>query len=232
MSVDRPWQPEVTFRYLLGLFVSMSLGWLVAALVGVTPEDRFWAFLISTLSFHAAAVGLTHWFVREHGASWGGAFGFNAPGALGAILLAMLVTLGALPCAWILGQLSAYVMSMLDWQPAVQEAVVTLQSSVNVPEQLYMGGAAVLLVPVAEELIFRGILYPTVKGMGWPRLAFWGTSVLFGAVHMTGMTFIPLTFLGICLAWLYERTGNLLAPIFAHSFFNLVNLILLVASQQ
>ena len=119
-------------------------------------------------------------------------------------------------------------MTWLRLEPAVQEAVTTLQSTVEVPQQIYMAGAAVLLVPVAEELLFRGILYPTIKGLGWPRLAFWGTAILFGAVHMTLMTFVPLTFLGLCLTWLYEKTQNLLAPIFAHSLFNLANLLLLV----
>ena len=30
------------------------------------------------------------------------------------------------------------------------------------------------------------------------------------------MTFLPLTFLGLVLAWLYEITDNLTAPILAH----------------
>jgi membrane protease YdiL (CAAX protease family) len=116
-------------------------------------------------------------------------------------------------------------------EPAVQEAVTTLQSELGVPQQIYMAGAAVLLVPFAEELLFRGVLYPTIKGLGWPRAAFWGTAILFGAVHMTLMTFVPLAFLGLCLNWLYEKTENLLAPIFAHSLFNLANLILLVLAR-
>jgi membrane protease YdiL (CAAX protease family) len=230
MALEKPWSPDATFRLVAGVLVSLSIGWIIASLLDIGVEDRFSAFLISTLSFHGAMLLFVHLFVREHGTSWSEAFGFNRPGALWAMLLAMVVTVAALPCAWILGQLSAQSMTWLELEPTVQEAVTTLQSTVDIPQQIYMAGAAVLLVPVAEELLFRGVLYPTIKGLGWPRAAFWGTSILFGAVHLTLMTFVPLVFLGLCLTWLYEKTENLLAPIFAHSLFNLANLLLLVLS--
>jgi membrane protease YdiL (CAAX protease family) len=41
------------------------------------------------------------------------------------------------------------------------------------------------------------------------------------------MTFLPLLALAVILVWIYEATDNLLAPIAAHSFFNLVNFFLL-----
>ncbi|MCL4181352.1 MAG: CPBP family intramembrane metalloprotease [Verrucomicrobia bacterium] len=228
MPLEKPWPLDATLRLLAGLFASLSAGWIVASLLGLGPDNKFGAFLVSTLCFHGAMLLLVQVFVWETGTTWTGAFGFNQPDALRALLLAVILTLVVLPCAWLLGQLSAYLMTWFRLEPAVQEAVTTLQSTVEVPQQIYMAGAAVLLVPVAEELLFRGILYPTIKGLGWPRVAFWGTAILFGAVHMTLMTFVPLTFLGLCLTWLYEKTQNLLAPIFAHSLFNLANLLLLV----
>jgi uncharacterized protein len=232
MSLEKPWPLDAVLRLMAGLFASLLAGWVVASLLDIQREDRFSAFLISTLSFHAAMLLFVHLFVRENETTWSEAFGFNQPGALWAMLLALVVTLAALPCAWILGQLSAQSMTWFQLEPEVQEAVTTLQSTVDVPQQIYMAGAAILLVPVAEELLFRGVLYPTIKGLGWPRAAFWGTAILFGAVHLTAMTFVPLTFLGLCLTWLYEKTENLLAPIFAHSLFNLANLLLLVLAPR
>jgi len=231
MALEKPWRLESALFLIMGTCVSLMTGGLVAWVLDLQADDRFAAFLISTLSFHGAMLVLVHLFVRLNGTSWGEAFGFNRPGALWAMLLAMVVTVAALPCAWMLGQLSALSMTWFQLEPTIQEAVTTLQSTVEIPQQIYMAGAAVLLVPVAEELLFRGVLYPTFKGMGWPRAAFWGTSILFGAVHMTLMTFVPLAFLGLCLTWLYEKTENLLAPIFAHSLFNLANLLLLVLAQ-
>jgi membrane protease YdiL (CAAX protease family) len=38
--------------------------------------------------------------------------------------------------------------------------------------------------------------------------------------------------LALCLTWLYEKTGGLLAPILAHGLFNLANLILLLVAER
>ena len=56
-----------------------------------------------------------------------------------------------------------------------------------------------------------------------------GTALLFAASHSNTMTFVPLVLLAFMLTWLYERTGNLLTSILAHSTFNLVNFVWLVA---
>jgi membrane protease YdiL (CAAX protease family) len=42
------------------------------------------------------------------------------------------------------------------------------------------------------------------------------------------MTFLPLVVLAVALTWLYEATNNLLAPILAHSLFNMANFFWLV----
>jgi CAAX protease family protein len=87
-----------------------------------------------------------------------------------------------------------------------------------------------VLAPVAEEMLFRGILYPAVKQAGFPRLALWGTALLFAAVHQNLVTFVPLTVLALALAWLYERTDNLWAPITAHAMFNAMNFVILYST--
>jgi hypothetical protein len=46
-------------------------------------------------------------------------------------------------------------------------------------------------------------------------------------MHGNMAAFVPLTVFGWLLAWLYVRTGNLAAPILAHSFFNLTPFILM-----
>jgi membrane protease YdiL (CAAX protease family) len=84
-----------------------------------------------------------------------------------------------------------------------------------------------VLAPVAEEFIFRGMLYPFVKQLGWPRLAWIGVSFAFALIHDDAATFVPLFVLALALTWLYEKTDNLLAPIAAHSLFNAANLVIL-----
>mgnify|MGYP002382398304 CR=1 FL=1 len=75
---------------------------------------------------------------------------------------------------------------------------------------------AVVLAPVVEELVFRGILFPALRDAGWPRAAMAVASLGFGLIHGNAAAFLPLSALGGFLAWLYLRTGNLWAPILAH----------------
>ena len=92
-------------------------------------------------------------------------------------------------------------------------------------DRLAIAVTTILLAPVAEELFFRGIVYPWVKRAGFPRAALWVTSAFFAAIHFNLPIFAPLLVLAIGLTLLYEHTGNLLAPIAAHSVFNALNFL-------
>jgi uncharacterized protein len=97
---------------------------------------------------------------------------------------------------------------------------------------VYLGVFAVVIAPVAEEFVFRGMFYPFVKQFGSPRLAFFGVSALFAEIHFDMGTLVPLFALALALTWLYEKTDNLLAPITAHALFNATNLALLLWQNQ
>ena len=98
-----------------------------------------------------------------------------------------------------------------------------LQDGATLQVRVLIGVVAIFIAPVVEEMLFRGILYPTFKRYGFRHTALWGTALLFAAVHLNRVTFVPLAVLAVGLTWLYEATDNLLAPIMAHGFFNLVN---------
>jgi uncharacterized protein len=97
-----------------------------------------------------------------------------------------------------------------------------------IAQKFFVLALATLVAPVVEEILFRGILYTSVKQAGYPRLAFWASTLLFAAAHLNLLTFVPLAFFAAVLIWLYESTDNLLAPIAAHSVFNFANGLLLV----
>jgi membrane protease YdiL (CAAX protease family) len=91
---------------------------------------------------------------------------------------------------------------------------------------------AVVIAPVAEEFIFRGMLYPFVKQLGSPKMAFFGTSAIFAEIHFDAGTLVPLFVLALVLTWLYKKTDCLLAPVAAHSLFNATNLVVLHFEDQ
>jgi membrane protease YdiL (CAAX protease family) len=114
-----------------------------------------------------------------------------------------------------------------DFVPSEQNTVSFLRHHPPLWQAILFGFAAVVLAPLVEELLFRGVFYTFLKQRGFPRLAVWGTSILFGIIHFNLGALIPLIGLALVWTWLYERTRNLLAPITAHVMFNAVNFLML-----
>ena len=123
-------------------------------------------------------------------------------------------------------------MEKLHWNAQTEEAVKMITNATSVPEQIYLGVFAVVLAPVAEEFIFRGVLFTFVKQCGFPKAAWIGVSFLFALIHANVAAFISLFMLALVLTWLYEMTDSLLASIFTHAFFNGINLVLLNYGQH
>lgn len=101
-----------------------------------------------------------------------------------------------------------------------QESVQKLAETQSLKEVFNIACYALVVAPVLEEFLFRGILFRAMKrpfGVG-PSLVISG--ILFGLVHQNVLSFVPLTFLGIILALSYERTGDLRTCILIHAAFN------------
>ena len=216
--------------FCLGLLIAGSLQ--KAGIAAFQPPDGFGAVLLGTLGFQGAAWLLILFFLRQHQVGWREAFGFRGPRLPYALLMAVLVVVVLLPVALGLQQVSAVVLTRLGWPPEEQLAVTLLANTKSWWMRVYLGAFAVVLAPVAEEFIFRGMLYPFVKQLDWPRLAWVGVSFAFALIHDDAATFVPLFVLALMLTWLYEKTDNLLAPITAHSLFNVANLVVLFFAQN
>jgi len=84
-----------------------------------------------------------------------------------------------------------------------------------------------LLVPIAEEVLFRGVLYRWMRQFSSPWVAIPISSALFGLLHgdiaVAGATFV----MGIILAWFYERSHSLWPSIVIHAVNNGFKLALL-----
>lgn len=117
-----------------------------------------------------------------------------------------------------------------------QELVSILANTGSVALRWLFVAIATILVPAAEELLFRAGLfrYLRTRVPRWAAIGF--TSVLFGALHvawgdhMAGLpSLLPLIVLAVVFCLAYERTGTIGTTIVAHACFNL-NTMLLVAT--
>jgi hypothetical protein len=77
--------------------------------------------------------------------------------------------------------------------------------------------ASIVFAPVFEELIFRGLLYGTLRiRLAWPPAAL-ASALVFALAHGYGAAgFLSVFLSGVLWAWVYERTGSLLPAILAH----------------
>lgn len=103
---------------------------------------------------------------------------------------------------------------------AMQEAVQLLQESQDVLVIGLMAVAAVLVAPVAEEVVFRGYLYPASKRFCGPVGAVLFSSLIFAAAHGNVVALVPLFVLAVLLCAVFEFTGSLWACIAVHFLFN------------
>ena len=113
---------------------------------------------------------------------------------------------------------------------ADQRAVELILNCQSAAMKIYLGIFAVVIAPLAEEFVFRGLIFSGLKKIGWPKCAWLVTSLLFAAIHASAPVFLPLFVLALGLTWLYQETEGLLAPVLAHSAFNAANLLLLAVA--
>jgi CAAX protease family protein len=233
MLSEKPWRLEKVLFFCATLFLSICLGATSVSLLrqsgvpGFAPNDSG-VIIIATLTFQGAACLLIPFFLRVHRVNWREAFGLRGPNLPRACYLAVLTTIVILPAALWLQKVSVDVLTKPGQEPEVQEVVKVIGASRSPWLKAYLGFFALGVAPVAEEFIFRGMLYPLIKRLGFPQLAWLGVSALFALVHVAAATFVPLFVLALALTWLYEKTDNLLAPILTHVLFNTFNYVMLI----
>ncbi len=234
--VASPWPTQGlrfrSFTFVSLVYVGILLSAVAQKLAGAPAAgSEALQLAITTLSFQGAVLILTRRLVHEHGLEWRQAFGLNHRWPR-AMLIGFMCAFSIIPVAWGLQMISVKVMTALNWDPEVQHAVNILNLADAWSDRIVLGVVALILAPVAEEILFRGILYPALKGFGFPRSAFWTTAVVFSLIHFNAATFLPLLAFACLLNVLYEMTGNLLSCMVAHTSFNAINLIMLMVIKR
>ncbi len=81
---------------------------------------------------------------------------------------------------------------------------------------------AVIGAPLIEEIVFRGIVFRSLRRVSPAWVAILASSVLFGLYHMNPVQIVYATLMGIVAGIIYEKSNNLLFPILVHVANNLV----------
>jgi membrane protease YdiL (CAAX protease family) len=233
MLSAKPWRAEAVIMFCGAQLFCYSFGLMLiglfahAGLAAFKPPDGFGAVLVGSLCFQGVTWALIPVFLRLHQMNWRDAFGFG-PRLPRALLAAVLVIIVILPVVLILENASVFALEKFGWHVEEQMPVQLVLDTKSLWGRIYLGVFAIVLAPVAEEFIFRGMLFPFVKQRGFPKFAWFGVSFLFALIHLDVAKFIPLFALALALTWLYEYTDSLIAPIAGHSLFNATNFALLL----
>ena len=82
--------------------------------------------------------------------------------------------------------------------------------------------ASCVVVPIAEELLFRGIVLKQTSMMLDEKIGIVCSAVLFGAIHFNLVQFIYAVLLGALLAVIVMKTGKVYLAIIGHAAANLI----------
>ncbi len=215
------------------LFIWLIFTWWAAHLPSgdAQPPQTTPRIVAAILSVQGAALIWIHRFIREHQITWAEAFGLKNNWTR-ALLLGATVAVVIVPTTQGIMSGTVWILKHFRIQPEEQVAVQVVRTAETPLDQIILALATIIIAPVAEEMLFRGILYPAIKRAGFPRMALWGSAAAFAAIHFDAVRFLPLMVLALALIWVYEQTNNLLACITTHSLFNATTFVLLLRLPQ
>lgn len=126
-------------------------------------------------------------------------------------ILMVAFSIGSIPVTW-------YPIAMLD-----SEFVEELLSQEMADSRFNLFILIVILAPIIEEIIFRGLIFSRLSVKWDNRWAVIGTSVIFGVLHLDPVGAFVFSVVS-CL--LYMQTRTLIVPIVLHAMNNLIAWIL------
>ncbi len=107
--------------------------------------------------------------------------------------------------------------------------IVPILLTATASQTLMLVILAVVVAPVVEEIMFRGALYSWLRSRFGPAMSMFTCAIVFAAVHPQGVIgLVPLTCIGLILAFAREWKHSLVTCMIAHACVNGGTLLLLL----
>jgi len=131
--------------------------------------------------------------------------------------LAVILTVAVFPTVTFLGWLNSFVPApafMVEMQESMLELITKFLQSDNA---LFLGILHIGIVPaVSEEIMYRGYVQRSLEKSGGVWMAIIVSGFIFGAYHLQITNILPLSFLGIMLAYVTYISDSLIPAMVAH----------------
>ena len=147
-----------------------------------------------------------------------------------AIAYGLLVLVCFLPAHFGVAIVWELVLTGLEVDLDPQESIVMIMEAIRDKNWAQLAPLlffATIVAPISEEVMFRGLLFRVLRDKGGFFMAAIISSLLFTLLHDSVASWGPLMVLGMLLAWVYHRSGSLLASIALHFAFNTAMISLL-----
>lgn len=116
------------------------------------------------------------------------------------------------------------VITYFPWPEEWMNAYMTNSATIDGSFMSWL--SVVVMAPLLEEIVFRGLVYTRLK-KGMPTIvAAIIASFVFGLCHGTAIWIIYATALGLIMTWIFERYQSLAANIVFHLVFNATGLVI------
>lgn len=231
-----PWSPLAAIIIVLGSFA--VLPFIASAILAIIPgilrwdelQSQDWLTHSTTGNFlyvlfsEMLTIGVLIWFIRQRGASFTRTVALKRPKmrdvgyAIGGILAYFTLFIAVFTLA------DTFLPINTD-----QEQAIGFERGIHGIGLTLAFVSLVVLPPIAEEIIFRGFFYGTLRGHNVKMpMATFITSLLFGALHLFGATeggllwiaLIDTFVLSLVLCYMREKTGSIWAGIGVHALKN------------
>jgi uncharacterized protein len=128
--------------------------------------------------------------------------------------------------AWIIATLLAAIVAKVLGTFNVQPEPQVAEQVISLADPVIAVLATVVIAPIAEELFFRGVALNAWAREYGVRRAIVLSALLFALIHASLAAFVPIFVLGLALAIIYRRSGNLASSIALHATFNGISVLL------
>jgi hypothetical protein len=212
---DRPrtgW-PEIVVAAVVYVVIQVALGLAVVLASGGRDPSAPWLVAVSAVSAFGAVGAAVSLRVRS----------LAAVGVRRVRVRTVLLAVGIGLATWCVSRLLilAYVGITGDHSDP-QAALAEFGGPDSTALVVVIGG---LVVPVGEEMLFRGVAYGGLRRYG-AVLAAIVSALVFGLAHGLNVVFAAAVLLGLVNATLYERTRSIWPCVAAHATFNLLSFTL------
>lgn len=129
---------------------------------------------------------------------------------------------GMVPFLLVLLLWTSVVAKMFSYEPPAQAVVEIYLKRSTESFIVFFTLFVAVLGPIFEEIFFRGFAYTALRARFGVTVAMIVTALVFSALHLSLTAFLPIFFLGLYLAYLYERTGSLVPSMTAHVLHNVI----------